>query len=477
MKVLFATAECWPFVKTGGLGDVSYALPKTLKKQGVDIRVILPKYSTIPNYLKENLKEVAVFSVNVGWRNQYCGLLETELDGVKFYFIDNEYYFKRECESSYIYGFGDDCERYTFFNHAVLKSIEILNFYPDILQLNDWHTGIMPLLLKEKYNFGKYKDIKTVYIIHNLQYQGVFSKNVVGDILDIDNNNFYSIEYFGGINFMKAGINFSNMVTTVSKNYAQEIQTDFYGESLGGLLKFNNHKLRGILNGIDYDINNPKTDKEIFVNYDKDSIENKKQNKLKLQSLLGLEVNENIPMIGIVSRLVSQKGLDLISCVMPQIMKQNVQLVVLGTGEQRYESMFSHFAYENPRKLYASMTFDSSFAQKIYASSDMFLMPSLFEPCGIGQLIAMRYGTLPIVRETGGLKDTVIPYNEYTGCGNGFSFANYNAHEMLDIINYAISVFNNKERFNKLVFNAMSTDNSWEKYAKEYKSLYESMCK
>lgn len=472
MKVLFATAECWPFVKTGGLGDVSFALPKALKKDGEDIRVIMPKYSTIPSYLKDKLKEIAVFSVDVGWRKQYCGLLEMELDGVKFYFIDNEFYFKRE--SGYIYGHGDDCERFVFFNEAVLKSMSILNFYPEVLQLNDWHTGVLPLLLKKRYNFGKYKDIKTVYTIHNLLYQGVFSGENFNSVVDAGEY-YQDIEYYGGLNFMKCGISLSDKVTTVSDTYASEIQTNFYGENLDGLLAYHSSKLSGIVNGIDYDLNNPLTDENIFVNYDKNNIDKKKENKLKLQEVLGFEVNENIPMIGIVSRLVSQKGFDLISHVLPQILKENVQVVVLGTGEQRYESMFNHFS-NHSNKLFAAMTFDASLAQKIYAGSDFFLMPSLFEPCGIGQLIAMRYGTLPIVRETGGLKDTVTPFNEYTKEGNGFSFTNYNAHDMLNTICYALKTYENKEDFEKLVLNAMSIDNSWDKSAKEYKKLYKNLC-
>ena len=478
MKVLYVTSECWPFAKTGGLGDVAYALPKALKKEGVDVRVILPKYSTMPNYLKEKLKEVAVFSVKVGWRNQYCGLLEMELDGVKFYFIDNEYYFKREGELAYLYGYDDDAERYTFFSNAVLEAISILNFYPNIINMNDWHTGMIPLMLKEKYNSSeKYKNIKTVYTIHNLQYQGIFANKVLGDLLDLshkhlDNGN---VEYYGGVSFMKSGIVFSDKVTTVSPTYTSEIQTEFYGENLDGLLREKSYKLKGILNGIDYDLNNPSTDKDIFVNYDKNSIDKKVENKLKLQQMLGLEVNSDIPLVGIVSRLVSQKGLDLISYIMPELMRENIQLVVLGTGDHQYQSMFNYYASIYPNKVSANITFDSALAQQIYAGSDMFLMPSLFEPCGIGQMLAMRYGTLPIVRETGGLKDTVNPYNKYTGEGNGFSFTNYNAHDMLYCIQRGLELYQDKEKWSRLVINAMSTDSSWKKSAKEYIKIYQEM--
>ena len=314
MKVLYVTAECWPFAKTGGLGDVAYALPKALKREGVDVRVMIPKYSTIPTYLKDRLKKVGEFSVDVSWRSQYCGVEQLELDGVTFYFIDNEYYFKRDVEQS-IYGHGDDAERFVFFTNAVLKSIDKLGFYPDVININDWHTGMLPLYLKEKYaHLPKYSHIKTMYTIHNLQYQGIFSSDILGDILDIDFRHFNNgdIEYHGQINFMKAGINFADKVSTVSPSYAGEIKTEFYGNTLDGLIRANEHKLVGILNGIDYDINNPQTDPNIFVNYDINSLDRKVQNKIELQKLLKLEVNPNIPMVGIVSRLVSQKGLDLI---------------------------------------------------------------------------------------------------------------------------------------------------------------------
>lgn len=477
MKILYVTAECWPFAKTGGLGDVSYALPKALKKEGMDVRVIMPKYSTIPAYLKEEFKPVAEFSVKVGWRNQYCGIEMMEKDGVKFYFIDNEFYFKRDSEKC-IYGHGDDAERFAFFSNAVLASLDKLNFYPDIINLNDWHTGMIPLLLKEDYShLKKYRNIKTVYTIHNLKYQGVFNKSVLGDVFNLsyDYYNRGDIEFYGDINFMKAGIVFADKVTTVSETYVNEIQTEFYGEKLDGLLKSNNYKLEGILNGIDYELNDPATDPAIFMNFDINSIDKKVKNKLKLQKLLGLEVNPEIPLVGIVSRLTSQKGLDLINYMMPEIMRENMQLVVLGTGEHQYQSMFNYYNSNFNNKLSARITFDSAFAQQIYAASDVFLMPSLYEPCGIGQMLAMRYGSLPIVRETGGLKDTVASYNKYTGEGNGFSFANYNAHEMFFKLKEAIDLYKNKEVWNKLIKNAMNTDNSWKKSAQDYINMFNSL--
>lgn len=477
MKVLYVTAECWPFIKTGGLGDVAYALPKALKKEGVDVRVIMPKYSNIPTYLKDKFKPVAEFSVKVGWRNQYCGIESMELDGVTFYFIDNEFYFKRSDQPS-IYGHGDDPERFAFFTNAVLAAIEKLNFYPDVMNLNDWHTGMIPLMLKENYgHLKKYKNIKTVYTIHNLQYQGIFNKDILGNIFDLSYDHFNNgdIEFYGNVNFMKAGIVFADEVTTVSETYAKEIQTEFYGEGLDGLLKANAYKLEGILNGIDYDLNNPATDNAIFVNFDVNCIEKKLENKKKLQEILGLEVNPDIPLVGIVSRLTSQKGLDLINYMMPEIMSENLQMVVLGTGEHQYQSMFNYYNSNFSDKLSARITFDTAFAQQIYAACDIFLMPSLYEPCGIGQMLAMRYGSIPIVRETGGLKDTVIPYNKFTGEGNGFSFANYNAHEMFFTLQKAIKLYQDKNIWNNLIINAMNTDNSWKKSAQDYIRIFKSL--
>ena len=477
MKVLYVTAECWPFIKTGGLGDVAYALPKALKKEGVDVRVIMPKYSNIPTYLKDKFKPVAEFSVKVGWRNQYCGIESMELDGVTFYFIDNEFYFKRSDQPS-IYGHGDDPERFAFFTNAVLAAIEKLNFYPDVMNLNDWHTGMIPLMLKENYgHLRKYKNIKTVYTIHNLQYQGIFNKEILGNIFDLSYDHFNNgdIEFYGNVNFMKAGIVFADEVTTVSKTYAKEIQTEFYGEGLDGLLKANAYKLEGILNGIDYDLNNPATDNAIFVNFDVNCIEKKLENKKKLQEILGLEVNPDIPLVGIVSRLTSQKGLDLINYMMPEIMSEILQMVVLGTGEHQYQSMFNYYNSNFSDKLSARITFDTAFAQQIYAACDIFLMPSLYEPCGIGQMLAMRYGSIPIVRETGGLKDTVMPYNKFTGEGNGFSFANYNAHEMFFTLQKAIKLYQDKNIWNNLIINAMNTDNSWKKSAQDYIRIFKSL--
>lgn len=472
MKVLFAASEAAPFLKTGGLADVAYALPKALKRIAVDVRVILPKYGKISDKFKSKMKKVAEFKVQVGWRNQYCGLETLEHDGVTFYFIDNEYYFKREEP----YGHFDDGEIFTFFSRAVLESIKYLeDFKPDVIHCNDWHTGIIPLFLKTHYAYDvRYQGIKTIYTIHNLKYQGVFSRAILGELLNLDDS-FYTedkIKFYDGVSFMKAGIMYSDIVNTVSKSYSEEIRTPYFGENLDGLLNGISYKLYGIVNGIDYEEHNPLTDKHIFKQYDKETLDYKVVNKLKLQEELGLPIREDVPMIGLVSRLVSQKGLDLITRVIDDILRLDVQFVVVGTGDKSYEDMFRYYNYKYKKKMFGYIGFDNKLAGQVYAGSDMFLMPSQFEPCGIGQLIALRYGTLPIVRETGGLKDTVIPYDKYKGTGNGFSFTNYNAHDMLHVIEQAVELYKDKKVWRKLQENAMDSEISWKESALKYKELY-----
>lgn len=476
MKVLFVASECHPFAKTGGLGDVAYALPKALKKLGIDVRVIIPKYLNIADKYKERMTTLCNFTISVGWRDQYCGLQYLEEDGVPFYFIDNEYYFKR----GGAYGYYDDGERFSYFCRAVVQSINYMDdFIPDVVHCNDWQTGMIPVLISDfKRGNHIYDNIKSVYTIHNLQYQGLFPKCVLGDLLNLGWEYYKEerVKYFDNISFMQAGINYSHAVTTVSNTYAEEIKTPYYGERLDALIRSKSDILHGIVNGIDYDIFNPETDKNIFENYNDSSVKNKENNKIELQKTLGLTVDKDIPMIGLVSRLVGQKGIDLIARVMEEIMEQNVQFVMLGTGDKEYEEMFKYYAGVYHGKLSANIFFDNSLAQKIYASSDMFLMPSKFEPCGIGQLIALRYGTIPIVRETGGLKDTVRSFNEITGEGNGFSFSNYNAHDMLYTINRALWFYNtDKKLWNDLRKNAMNEDNSWGKSASKYIDLYYSL--
>lgn len=475
MKVLFVTSEAHPFLKTGGLADVAFALPKALRALGIDVRVIMPKYSDISEYYKNNMKTLKEFNVNLGWRNQYVGLQYIEEEDIPFYFIDNEYYFKRKGA----YGYYDDGERFSYFSKAVLESIKYMkDFKPHIIHNNDWHTAIIPVLMKEIYSNDKlYSSIQTILTIHNLRYQGVFSKEILGDLFSLGENCFVEdkLKYYDSISFMKGGIIYSDRVTTVSETYAQEIQTPFYGEGLNGLLKGKSYKLSGIVNGIDYDIYNPKNDKEIYLNYSEENIENKNTNKQMLQQQLGLPENKDIPIIGIISRLVDQKGLDLIAEVMDDIMNLELQMVILGTGDNKYEKMFKYYAEKYPSKISSNIYFSNDLSKKIYAGSDFFLMPSLFEPCGIGQLIAMKYGTLPIVRETGGLKDTVLSYNEYTGKGNGFSFTNYNARDMLYTIDRAINFYKDKSVFNNIVRNAMRTDNSWDSSAYKYIELYDDL--
>lgn len=475
MKVLFATSEAHPFLKTGGLADVAFALPKALRALGIDVRVIMPKYSDISEFYKNNMTTLKTFSVNLGWRNQYAGLQYMEEEDIPFYFIDNEYYFKRKGA----YGYDDDGERFCYFSKAVLESVRYMkDFKPHIIHNNDWHTAIIPVLLKEKYSIDSlYSNIQTILTIHNLRYQGVFSKGFLGDLLSLGEECLTEdkMKYYDGISFMKGGIVYSDRVTTVSETYAQEIQTPFYGEGLDGLLKEKSYKLSGIVNGIDYDIYNPKKDKDIYLNYSEETIVNKKKNKEMLQEQLGLPVNKDIPIIGIISRLVDQKGFDLISEVMDDIMNLDLQMVILGAGDNKYEKMFKYYSEKYPTKISCNIYFSNDLSKKIYAGSDLFLMPSLFEPCGIGQLIAMQYGTLPIVRETGGLRDTVISYNEYTGKGNGFSFTNYNASDMLYTIQRAINFYKDKSVFNNIVRNAMRTDNSWNSSAYKYIELYDDL--
>ena len=477
MKVLFVASEAYPFIKTGGLGDVAYALPKALRKLGIDVRVIIPKYSNIPLSFKSCMESVASFNVEVGWRNKYCGLEQLMYDGVPYYFVDNEYYFKRP----HIYGDYDDGERFAFFSKAILEAIKYMgDFKPDIIHCNDWQSAVVPILLKDKYSEDDlYNEIKSVFTIHNLQYQGVFPKESLYDLLNLDwkyfNDN--EMKFYDAISFMKAGIVFADVVTTVSKTYSKEIQTPFYGERLDGLLSSRASNLYGIVNGIDYELYDPKVDKKIFYNYNLLNMEQKVKNKLKLQEKLGFIVNEDIPMIGIVTRLVKQKGLDLIVEKLREILSLDIQVVLLGNGDGYYEDIFQYYASIYSSRISSNIIFDDRLAQQIYAASDMFLMPSLFEPCGIGQLIALKYGSIPITRETGGLKDTIIPYNEYTGNGNGFSFSNYNGKELLDTINRALDLYKNKIAWNKLVQNAMASDNSWEKSARNYMKLYNDLKK
>ena len=407
MKILYVAAEAVPFAKTGGLADVAGSLPKALKADGVDVRVIMPKFGKIPEAYRNAMEHVYDGELPVAWRKKYVGLDKYELDGVTYYFVDNEEYFNREG----FYGYDDDAERFSFFSRAVLDLLQAMDFWPDVIHTNDWHAGLVNVFLKlDHMGDARYERIKTVYTIHNLKYQGVFPKDVMPDVLGLDWKYFNNgdLEFYDAVNFMKGGIIYADAITTVSKTYAKEIQYPYFGEHLDGLLRSREQDLSGIVNGIDYSVYNPRTDKYIFETYDEESLDRKLDNKIALQKSLGLPERRNVPLIAIVSRLVEPKGMDLVVRMMDEILQhEDIQLVVLGTGEKRYEDWFKGLAWRYPKKVSVNIYFSNELAQRIYAGADIFLMPSKYEPCGIGQLIALRYGTIPVVRQTGGLKDTV----------------------------------------------------------------------
>lgn len=478
LKVLYVASEAVPFVKTGGLADVAGSLPKELKKNGVDVRVVIPKYSGIKETYRNNMKHVADGEVSVAWRKKYLGIDRYDLNDVPFYFIDNQEYFYREG----YYGYPDDVERFAFFCKAVLAMLPKIDFWPDVIHLNDWQTGLISVYLKLNYNDDdKYKNIKTVYTIHNLKYQGRFWKGYLPDVLGLDWKYFNNgdLEYFDDINFMKGAIVYSDKITTVSRTYAKEIQDPYFGEGLEGMLQKRSADLSGIVNGLDYDEYDPETDKFIPYKYNVETaIEYKGSNKEELQKKLGLPVSRSVPMLAMVTRLVEAKGLDLVTRIMDELLEyEDVQFVLLGTGDRRYEDWFKGLVWRYPKKVSSNIYFNNELAHQIYAAADVFLMPSQYEPCGIGQLIALRYGTIPVVRATGGLKDTVEAYNNYTNLGNGFSFNNYNAHELLFSIKRAIDSVGDFGKREKIIENAMTADYSWDESAKQYKELYSSLKK
>ena len=475
-NILFVASEGVPFVKTGGLADVVGSLPKCLDKRYFDVRVILPKYACIKPELKEKMEYVTHFYMDFHWKNEYVGVLKAEVDGVKYYFIDDEMYFSGPTV------YGNDAlfeiERYAYFCKAALSILPVIDFRPDLIHCHDWQTGLIPVYLKERFAGGEfYRGIKTVMTIHNLKFQGKWSVKDVMDITGLPGYYFTSdkLEAYKDANLLKGGLVYADAITTVSATYAQEIRTSFYGEGLDGLLNARAGDLRGIVNGIDTVEFNPETDKYLkhpynAINFRKEKVKNKKA----LQEELGLDVDEKIMMIGLVSRLTDQKGFDLIAYIMDELCQDEVQIVVLGTGEEQYENMFRHFDWKYGNKVSANIYYSDELSHKIYGSCDAFLMPSLFEPCGLSQLMALRYGTVPIVRETGGLKDTVEPYNEYENKGTGFSFINYNAHEMLSTIRYAEHVFyDNKREWNKIIDRGMAADFSWHTSAAKYQEMYD----
>ncbi|HIT43791.1 TPA: glycogen synthase GlgA [Candidatus Avacholeplasma faecigallinarum] len=471
MKILLCASEAAPYAKTGGLADVIGALPKALKQNGQDVRVIMPYYKKI----KE--QQIAYYQgyayVRIGSQTEYVGVFHAICDGVDFYFIDNDRYFYRDA----LYGYGDDGERFAFFDFAVLEALRVVDFFPDIIHCNDWQTGLIPYILKANYNgYYEYNRIKTVYSIHNIQYQGIFPMDMM-QILFMPYSS--SLEFGGCINFMKTAIMESNAITTVSPTYKNEVLTDYYGYKLNNILGLRYFDFEGILNGIDTDKYNPQTDKYIFKNYSiKNAIDGKKANKLELLKEFNLDC-EDVPLFGLVSRLAEQKGIELLMPILDDVINySNAKFILMGSGDKVYENFFKMMESKYPNRFKCYIGYSDSMAQKIYAGCDIFLMPSKFEPCGLGQMIAMRYGALPLVRETGGLKDTVSPYNEFEETGTGFSFTNFNAHDLKEVMFLAINTYNNKKGvWKKLVKQAMEKDYSWRQSALEYINLYNKLTK
>lgn len=475
MQIVFASAECAPFVKTGGLGDVAGSLPAALVRAGAEVIVMVPKYATIKDEYKAQMEHFADFYVSLGWRNEYCGLEKLEHDGVTYMFIDNERYFARD----YPYGFFDDGERFAFFSKAITESLQHLpaDFECDILHCNDWQTALAPVFLREFYQgLPLYDRVKTVFSIHNVAFQGQFSDTVMEDILGVAHIPAAASQLrcdACSVNYMLGALRYADAITTVSPTYANEIQTPEFGEGLDGVLRERSYALQGILNGIDVAGFDPATDKRIAANYTVEDRSGKAVCKAKLQEELGLEVRDDRPLMVMVTRLTRQKGMDLVMYALDRILAGGVQVAVLGTGDRDYEDGLRYFQDKYPGTMAARIEFDPALSQRMYAAADMFLMPSKFEPCGLSQIIAMRYGTLPIVRETGGLKDTVVPYNEFTGEGTGFSFTNFNGDEMGDAVFRAARLFwDNRDAWNQLVTQAMSQDFSWTRSADKYLDLY-----
>lgn len=476
-KILFMASECVPFIKTGGLADVVGSLPKYFNSDVYDVRVMIPKYLCIKEMFRNQMEYKTHFFMDFCYRNQYVGILELKHQGITYYFIDNEFYFGGAWPYSNMY---EDIEKFSFFSKAGLSALNVIGWRPDIIHCHDWQTGLVPVYLNDSFQANPfYRGIKTIFTIHNLKFQGVWDIYTIKRITGLSDYYFTSdkLEAYGNGNLLKGGLVYSDRITTVSRTYAEEIKTGFYGEGMDGLLRARHKQLSGIVNGIDYDYYNPMTDKDIPHPYNVDNyLDGKAANKMALQKELGLKVDKNVFMIGIVSRLTDQKGFDLVDYMINQICSDDVQLVVLGTGEKKYERLFTRLAEKYPKRVSANIFYSEALSHRIYAGCDAFLMPSLFEPCGLSQLMSLRYGTLPIVRETGGLRDTVQPYNEYDGTGTGYSFANYNAHEMMSIINYAKGTYyNNRKAWNVMVERAMRKDYSWNASAREYEALYNSL--
>lgn len=481
LHIAFASAEAAPFVKTGGLGDVAGSLPHALKAAGADVVVFVPKYDTIAQEYKDRMEHLCDFYVPLGWRNEYCGLERLNHEGVDYLFVDNERYFSR----GYPYGFFDDGERFAYFSKAIVEALQYLphtldNFTCDVLHCNDWHTAMAPVFLREFYQaLPLYQNVKTVFSIHNIAFQGQYSAKVLNDILGLAHIPAAAFQLTCGpdaVNYMQGALNYTDAITTVSPTYAEEIKTPDFGEHLDGILRRRAPILQGIVNGIDTTAFDPTTDPRIAANYSVQDRAGKAECKARLQQELGLEVRDDRPLMVMVTRLTRQKGMDLVTYALDRILSGGVQVAVLGTGDTEYENALRYFEGKYPGTMAARIQFDPALSQRMYAGADLFLMPSLFEPCGLSQMIAMRYGTLPIVRETGGLKDTVIPYNQYTGEGTGFSFTHFNGDEMADAVFRAARLFwDNRDAFNGLVENAMKADSSWKRSADAYIALYHNL--
>ena len=475
MKILFVAAEGAPFAKTGGLGDVIGALPKSLVKNGHEVAVILPYYDVVSAKFGDQVEDLGFFYTNVGWRRQYVGIKKIVRDGVTFFFIDNEQYFNRGT----VYGEWDDGERFGFFQMAALELMEKVDFIPDVLHVHDYHTAMIPFLLKEKYHWIQaYQGIKTVFTIHNIEFQGQFDSGMLWEIFGVGYERYAdgTLRWNDCLNWMKAGILYADRVTTVSPSYAHEIMTPEFGCGLDQILRMESGKVSGIVNGIDTDIYDPETDNLLEYHFNKDDLSGKLANKRALQEKVGLPVRDDVPLVGIVSRLTRQKGFDLVVDQLHNLLQDDVQIILLGTGDPSFEQSFAWFGQAYPEKLSANITFDVKLAQEIYAACDMFLMPSRFEPCGLSQMMAMRYGTLPLVHEVGGLRDTVQPYNAYEGTGTGFSFNNFSGYWLKWTFDMAVSLYHNdKEAWQSLQKQAMERDFSWDTASQAYSHLYQSL--
>lgn len=472
MKILFAASEALPFIKVGGLGDVMGALPKELVKKGVDARVVIPMYSTMSQAMRDQCKFVKFFYFSLGWRSCYCGIFTAEVDGVTYYLIDNEQYFKR----GGTYGEFDDAERFAFLSKAVLEILPQVDFFPDIIHANDWHTALVPVYLDTQFrSVPGYGSIKTVFSIHNIEFQGKYDLSILESVFGIYPSQSSLLEFDGCINLMKGAIECSNVVTTVSRTYAKEILDPYFSFGLHPILAARQYKVHGIVNGIDTDVFNPETDPHIKTNYSLKTRGSKRFDKKALQQEVGLPEVADVPVLGLVTRLTPQKGIDLFEPIMAELMEMDIQIIVLGNGYADYENYFKYCDYTYHDKFRAIIKFSAPLAQRIYAGADIFLMPSKSEPCGLAQMIAMRYGTIPVVHAVGGLKDTVVPFNAETGEGNGINFQSFNASDMLDAIRRAIDVWKDKEQRKTIMGNAMSGDYSWNASAEEYLRLYESL--